>query len=384
MIKAVLSVAVLWAPLPLAAQELYRMPPGRVETRWASPENPAGEKGAGAKENAGRKGRPFVSIPAGGEAVLAEAQGTPGTVRRIWLSFGERTPRTLRGLRVQMFWDGAKAPAVDAPLGDFFGHMQGRMAPFESVFFSSPEGRSFVCTAPMPFRRSMRIVLRNESGRDMPNLYYDVDYTLGDAHPEDTLYFHAYFRRENPTTLQRDYEFLPLIRGRGRYLGVFFGVIADQKKYSFTWWGEGEVKIYLDGDREFPTLAGTGTEDYIGTAWGQGRYDQLHHGCHVADSEKMQYSFYRFHVPDPVYFYEEIRAAIQQIGYLNPRWMGLVHQLGTKLYRAGPGLQERGPLDEGLFERQDDWSSVAYFYLNRPENGLPPIPPFEERVRGLD
>lgn len=384
MTRAIFCVVVSCAALPLEAQELYRMPAGRVETRWASPENPAGTRGAGGKENAGRKGRPFINIPADGEAVLAEVRGTSGTVRRIWLTFGERTPRVLRGLRLQAFWDDAKTPAVDAPIGDFFGHMQGRMAPFESVFFSSPEGRSFVCTAPMPFRRSMRIVVRNESGRAVPNLYYDVDYTTGDAHPEDALYFHAYFRRENPTTLQKDYEFLPQIHGRGRFLGVFFGVIADQKKYSFTWWGEGEVKFYIDGDREFPTLAGTGTEDYIGTAWGQGRYDQLYHGCHVADSEKMQYSFYRFHVPDPVYFYEGIRGTIQQIGYLNPRWMGLVHQLGTKLYRAGPGLVERGVLQEGLFERQDDWSSVAYFYLNRAESGLPPIPPAGERVRGLE
>lgn len=384
MIRTVFFFSACLAALPAAAQDLYRMPPGRVETRWASPENPAGEKGAGAKENAGRKGRPFISIPAGGEAVLAEARGASGTVRRIWLTFGERSPLMLRGLRIQMFWDGAERPAVDAPIGDFFGHMQGRMAPFESALFSSPEGRSFVCTAPMPFRRSMRIVVRNETGREISGFYYDVDYTLGDAHPENALFFHAYFRRENPTTLQKDYEFLPLVRGRGRYLGVFFGVTADQKQYSFTWWGEGEAKIYLDGDRELPTLAGTGVEDYIGTAWGQGRFDHLHQGCHVADSEKMQFSFYRFHVPDPVYFYQEIRATIQQIGYLNPRWMGLVHQLGTKLYRAGPGLQERGPLEEGLFERQDDWSSVAYFYLDRPDNGLPPIPPVEERVRGLD
>jgi hypothetical protein len=372
------------AALPAAAQDLYRMPSGRVETRWASPENPLAEKGAGAKENAGRKGRPFISIPAGGEAVLAEARGTSGTLRRIWLSFGERSPRFLRGLRLQMFWDEARTPAVDAPLGDYFGHMMGRMAPFQSAFFSSPEGRSFVCHVPMPFRRAMRVVVRNESGRELPNLYYDIDYTLGDAHGEDVLYFHAHFRRENPTTLQKDYEFLPLVRGRGRFLGVFFGVIVDQKKYSFTWWGEGEAKIYLDGDRDYPTLVGTGTEDYIGTAWGQGRFDHLYQGCPVADSEKMQFSFYRFHVPDPIYFYEDIRATIQQIGYLNPRWMGLVHQLGTRLYKAGPGLVERGPLEEGLFERQDDWSSVAYFYLHAPENGLPPAPPVEERLRGLD
>lgn len=384
MTRFLLPVFLSCAPLPLAAQELYRMPAARVETRWASPENPLGEKGAGAKENAGRKGRPSIDIPAGGEATLAEARGTSGTVRRIWLSFGDRSPRRLRQLRIRMFWDGAAQAAVDAPLGDFFGHMQGRMAPFESAFFSSPEGRSFVCTVPMPFRRAMRIAVRNEGADDLKGFYYDVDYTAGDAHPEDMLYFHAYFRRENPTTLQKDYEFLPLVRGRGRFLGVFFGVTADRSKYSFTWWGEGEVKMYIDGDREHPTLAGTGTEDYISTAWGQGRYDQLYHGCPVADSEKMQFSFYRFHVPDPVYFYEDIRATIQQIGYLNPRWMGLVHQLGTRLYRAGPGLAERGALEEGLFERQDDWSSVAYFYLNRPENGLPPIPPAGERVRGIE
>lgn len=384
MIRSVAFAALWCAALPLAAQDLYRMPAGRVETRWASPENPAGEKGSGAKENAGRKGRPFINIPSGAEAVLAEVRGTSGAVRRIWLTFGDRTPRALRGLRLQMFWDGAKTPAVDAPIGDFFGHMQGRMAPFESAFFSSPEGRSFVCTVPMPFRRAMRISVLNETGAAVNNFYYDVDYTIGDNHPEDTLYFHAYFHRENPTTLQKDYEFLPLLRGRGRFLGVFFGVIADRKRYSFTWWGEGEVKMFIDGDREFPTLAGTGTEDYIGTAWGQGRYDHLLQGCHLADGDKMQYSFYRFHVPDPVYFYEEIRATIQQIGYLNPQWMGLVHQLGTKLYRAGPGLVERGPLDAGLFERQDDWSSVAFFYLNRPENGLPPIPPADARIRGLE
>jgi len=374
----------VFAASAAASDDLYRMPAARIETRWASPENPAGEKGAGAKDNGGRKGRPFIAIPAGAEAVLAEARNSSGTVRRIWLSFGERSPRNLRGLRLQMYWDGAPRPAVDAPLGDFFGHMMGRMAPFQSAFFSSPEGRSFVCHVPMPFRRGMRIVVRNETGRDLPNLYYDVDYTLGDPHPEDVLYFHAHFRRENPTALKKDYEFLPLVRGRGRFLGVFFGVAADQKKYSFTWWGEGEVKIYVDGDREYPTMAGTGTEDYIGTAWGQGRFDHLYQGCHLADTEKMQFAFYRLHVPDPVYFYQEIRATIQQIGYLNPRWMGLVHRLGTKLYRAGPGLEERGPLEEGLFERQDDWSSVAFFYLNAPESNLPPLMPAEERLRGIE
>src|SRR4029079_5990915 len=108
---------------------------------------------------------------------------------------------------------------------------------------------------------------------------------------------HAHFRRENPTTLQQDYELLPLVRGKGRFLGVNVGVQADKERYGTTWWGEGEVKVYLDGDTDLPTLCGTGTEDYIGTAWGQGRFAHLYQGCPVADGEAMAYCFYRYHIP---------------------------------------------------------------------------------------
>ena len=138
---------------------------------------------------------------------------------------------------------------MSAPVGDFFGVGLGRIVPFQSALFSSPEGRSFNASVPMPFRDGMRIVLTNESGANQPQVYYDVDYTLGDQHPADALYFHADFRRENPTKLQRDYEILPHVTGKGRYLGTNVGVIVDGQRYGQTWWGEGEVKIYLDGDQ---------------------------------------------------------------------------------------------------------------------------------------
>ena len=365
------------------AQALYTLP-DRMETRWASPENPTGARGAGGEANAGRKGSPFIAVPAGGRVVLAEASGTSGLVRRIWVTLSDRTPAMLRGIRIEMFWDGAGTPAVSAPLGDFFGHALGEMRPFQSALFSSPEGRSLVTIVPMPFRTGMRIVLTNETSTALEQLFYDVDYTVGDAVGADALYFHAVFRRERPTTIQRDYEILPHVTGRGRYVGATLGVIADTTRYGKSWWGEGEVKVYLDGDSARPTLNGTGTEDYIGTAYGQGPYAQAYQGCPLADEERFRYGFYRLHVPDAIYFRSQARVTIQQIGYYGTGEMGPLMTRGQPVMLAGAGPV---PMDltkpDQLFERQDDWSSVAYFYLDRPENGLPAIPPLADRVAGL-
>lgn len=366
----------------VSAQALYEMPEG-VETRWASPENPRGEKGRGAQAAGGRKGSPTIAIKAGASAVLAEAQGTPGVVRRMWMTIPDRGPQMLRGLRLDIYWDGAARPAVSAPLGDFFGVGLGQMAQFESALFSNPEGRSFNSVVPMPFKTGMKIVMTNESGRDLPELFYDIVYTLGDRHPAGTLYFHAHWRRENPTTLQRDYEILPRVEGRGRYLGTNVGVIVDRETYFNTWWGEGEVKIYLDGDTEFPTIAGTGTEDYIGTAWGQGRFAHLYQGSPVADEQNMRWCFYRYHVLDPVYFRRDVRVTMQQIGYLADHSRGGLMRTGRRLYRAGPGRVEKDLREDGKFERSDDWSSCAYFYLDRPENNLPPLEAADKRMAGL-
>jgi hypothetical protein len=295
----------------------------------------------------------------------------------------------LRGIRLEMFWDGAEKPAVSVPIGDFFCHGLGRMATFQNALFSSPEGRSFNCCVPMPFRNAMKVVVTNETSTDLPMFFYDIDYTVGDPHTKEMLYFHSHYRRENPTTMQRDFEFLPRVRGRGRFLGANVGVIADMETYDRFWWGEGEVKMYLDGDDEFPTLCGTGTEDYIGTGWGQGQYAQWYQGCQLADRPNMQFVFYRLHVPDPVYFHQDIRVTMQQIGCGGPGSARAFRKTGQTYYRNGPG---RTPIDlealgeddgVGLYEREDDWSCCAWFYMDRPENGLPDLPPLEERTAGL-
>lgn len=364
---------------------LFTIPEG-VATRWASPENPDAARGLSGKTNAGRKGTAWFPLKPGEQRVLAHASGTSGTVRRIWATINDRFPLMLRGLRLDFFWDGAKTPAVSVPFGDFFGIGLGRTARFESAAFASPEGRSFNSFLPMPFRREMRITVTNETDSELGYFFYDVNFTVGDRHPDNALYFHAHWRRENPTTLKNDYEFLPLVAGRGRFLGVNMGVTADRENYFTSWWGEGEVKIYLDGDSEYPTLCGTGTEDYIGTGWGQGRYSNLFTGCPVADHEKMQYCFYRYHIPDPVYFMKDIRATIQQIGCWSPGTTPLLHRKGKPVFAAGPGWKKldfdsTGSLEpHGLFERQDDWSSCAYFYLDRPESGLPPLSPLNDRL----
>ena len=227
----------------------------------------------------------------------------------------------------------------------------------------------------------------NESHVDIAMLFYDVDYTIGDRYGDDMLYFHAWFNRVNPTRPREDYVVLPRVPGRGRFLGVNIGVIADQKQYYESWWGEGEVKVYLDGDIANPTLCGTGSEDYAGSGWGLGAFSHLYQGCTYANSENLSYCFYRYHIPDPIYFHSDIRVTIQQLGCWGPNCIAEFREAKRPIYSA-----ERGtPVDwsdpklakYGIFERQDDVSSCAYFYLDRPEDDLPALMPAEERSRGL-
>jgi hypothetical protein len=368
--------------------DFFHHPSDSLQTRWASPENPRATPGAAATANAGRKGRPNLLLSAGEVVTLAEEDaGVAGTIRRIWVTISDRSPAMLRGLRVDFFWDGAATPAVSAPFGDFFGIGLGRTAAFDSALFASPEGRSFLCMIPMPFKNGMRLVLTNETESDLPMLFYDVNYTVGDTHGPDTLYFHAHWRRENQTTIQQDYAFLPSVTGRGRFLGVNFGVQANTEQYGRTWWGEGEVKFFLDGDTDHPTLCGTGTEDYIGTGWSQGQYAQQYQGCPVADGPALAYCFYRYHIPDPIWFHRSIRGTIQQIGHCGSEGREWLKEKGQPVYKAGPGLVPTDLETEGengmLFERQDDWSSCAYFYLDQPTNDLPPLSSIAERVAGI-
>jgi len=258
-------------------------------------------------------------------------------------------------------------------LGDFFGQALGKMKIFQNEYFSSPEGRSFNCIIPMPFRKGMKILVKNLTDEDIV-MFFDVDYTLGDRLDKNALYFHAFFNHQESTALKSDYEVIPKLRGSGRFLGVNISVIANRKEYLTTWWGEGEVKIYIDGDTDYPTLSGTGTEDYIGTGYGLGEYSNRYQGCTLADNKEMRYAFYRFHVPDAVLFYSDIRITIQQIGFTtDKKIMDELSKMKNPVIKTGP---EKIPIDFSvqhdyiMFERSDDYSSCAYFYLSLPENSL--------------
>lgn len=376
--------------------ELYRKPAG-VETRWASYENPTAGRGSGGQTNRGAKGYAFDHLPAGATVDLLNIAGS-GLITRIWLTVRDRSPQMLRALRIEMTWDGANTPAVSVPLGDFFGIGLGRRTPFENALFADPEGRSFNCFIPMPFRERARITLTNDSDTDLSHLFYDVDLLLGVSHPDDMLYFHAHWRRESPNTLGEDYLILPPVSGSGRFLGCNLGIMADPA-YETSWWGEGEVKAWLDGDDPWPTLCGTGTEDYIGTAWGQGAYVNRTQGCPIADRESRQWCFYRYHVDDPIYFDHDCRVAIQTIGGSSKEHVMALQEQGAALVPVSINtpmgqflrlMEQPQPVDLGAqpegwcnYFRQDDWSSTAYFYLDQPENGLDPLPAADIRSAGL-
>jgi hypothetical protein len=367
----------------------------QVEPRWFSFENISGAKGEAGKENNGAKGHPCDYIKPGESKTLLDMQEA-GIINRVWITINDRSPEMLRSLKLEMFWDNEIKPAVSVPLGDFFGVGLGQTASFENALFANPEGRSFNCFIPMPFKKAARIVITNESRKNLDMIFFDIDVQQLKSWDDDFLYFHAYWHRDTATTLARDYEIMPDVKGRGRFLGSNVGVICS-KSYKGFWWGEGEVKMYLDGDKDYPTMAGSGTEDYIGTAWGQGKFNQRYTGCLVADSEHDLWAFYRFHIPDPVYFKNQCRVAIQQIGGgpkaevkklldkgipLIPVTIHEIPILHPIYVRDSLNRLDNPALPEGWtnFYRSDDYSSVAYFYLNLPSDDLPELQDVGMRV----
>jgi hypothetical protein len=179
-------------------------------------------------------------------------------------------------------------------------------------------------------------------------LFYQIDYTLGDRHRKQLGRLHVLFRRENPTTLKQDFELLPKRAGSGRFIGSIIGIRALEDN----WWGEGEVKVYRDGDKEFPTICGTGSEDYVGLSWGIQQTPFLFNGCCL--NAKGFVTMYRWHLPDPLYWQKECRITIQQIGW-----------------------------KDGLYERQDDWCCASFWYEPAPSAPLPPLPSVSARTANL-
>lgn len=378
-----------------ASERIYSFD-NNATPRWSSPENRNGSKGAGGKENSTAKGHAYDAIKAGESYVLLETDG-PGAINRIWITINDRSPEMLRSLRIDMYWDGETKPAVSVPFGDFFGVGLGKTTVFQNALFASPEGRSFVSLIQMPFKKSAKVVVTNESDHELRNCFFDVDYYLMNNWNNDWLYFHAYWHRDTATKLTQDFELLPHVEGKGRYLGTNMGVNGNPL-YGKSWFGEGEVKIFLDGDKDYPTLNGTGTEDYIGTGWGQGKFINNYSGCTIANDSTLEWSFYRYHIPDPIYFKTDCKVVIQQIGgdgtenvmkfqQDNAPLIPVTTDTGKNIWHYSDKKVLK--LDSGMpkgwtnFYRSDDVSAVVYYYLDKPSDNMEPLQPVALRTAKL-
>lgn len=339
------------------------------EPRWINFENPMGEKGRGGIENNGAKGHAFEDVYAGEEKILCNFDGC-GIIRRIWITLTNRSPEILNNVYIKMFWDGSDTPQVYVPLGDFFCMGLGVMRSFENRFFSTAEGRSFLCTIPMPFRHNAKIVLINASQKKV-RLFYDIDLTIEDL-PDDTMYFNAYFSELCPNELEKDVEILTCNGVGGRFIGANIAVIPNDEQYHGLWWGEGEVKIYIDGDRQYATLVGTGAEDYVGSAWELGEFINQDQGC-VSQIDNAV-SMYRFHINDPIYFKDNIRVTLQAMGGGSSDTVkafakeNVPYSLVTfekdcfrRVYKQNISVEETGGYVN--FFRQDHYRTVAYYYV---------------------
>jgi hypothetical protein len=341
-----------------------------LDSRAVTFENPTGARGAGGQSHGGRKGAPSRRIEPGERVLLADLEG-PGTIRHIWMTFPPARPERMRALLVEVFYDGAAEPSISVPALDFFGLPHGRPAAYTSALLAAQEGRGFNSYLPLPFRRRVRIELTNHSARPTV-LYYQLDYTLEARLEADIGLLHVSFRRENPTTLKRDFAIAEGLRGPGRYLGCSVGIRTLPQKH-FGWYGEGELKIYRDGDGAHPTICGTGLEDYVGTAWGMGSHFALYGGVpldlRAPESGPIPdfVSFYRWHVVDPVIFQRDLRVTIQQIGYAAVP-LGTSEAEFESLERsnpaAGTGWLRDNPrvVAHGIAERVDDYCACAYVY----------------------
>ena len=335
-----------------------------AQSRSICPESFTGAKGMAARategtgKNAARElGRgwkvsPSVSIKAGETFTLADIEG-PGAIQHIWM-----TPAPLDKTRLyilRFYWDGETEPSIEAPMSDFFACGWGTFGQIDSLAVCVNPGSAFNCYWSMPFRRRARITMENLDAKDM-RLYYQVDYALTTV-PADAAYLHAQFRRTNPLKAKDVYTILDGVKGRGHYVGTYMA----WEVHSPGWWGEGEIKFYIDGDDEFPTLCGTGTEDYFCGSYNfENRATRLYQPFttpytglmpvlppDIAYVPGQRFGLYRWHIPDPIRFGKDLRVTIQALGWQSEgRYLPL----------------------------EDDISSVAFWYQTEPHAAFPPLP----------
>ncbi len=338
-----------------------------AETRSISPENLTGEKGqAGLSTNGpawhaardlgqGWKVSPFINVPAKATVTLGDIKGS-GAIQQIWM-----TPAPLDKTRfniLRFYWDGETSPSVEVPLGDFFACGWGEYCQINSQPVCVNPGSAFNCYWVMPFHKGATITLENLDDKPM-RLYYQINYTLAEV-PDDAAAFHAQFRRVPQVGERPEVTILDGVRGQGQYVGTY---LAWEVR-SPGWWGEGEIKFFLDGDERFPTICGTGTEDYFCGSYNfenraTKRYQTFstpHSGlAQVLPPDAIyqpgqRFGLYRWHVADPVRFKADLKVTIQTLG-----WMA---------DKSGRYL----PL-------KDDIASVAYWYQTEPHAPFPPLPP---------
>ncbi len=323
-----------------------------AKTFSISPENFTGEKGKGgmATEGTGKypardlgqgwKISPSVEIKAGETFVMADYTGM-GAIKHIWLT---HSAPSSRNLVIRFYWDNQEKPSIEVPLGDFFANANGEFRQLSSLAVCLNPRNGYNCYWEMPFKKGFKITLQNISAIDAV-LYYQID-AEEKLIDDESLYFHAQFRRVNPLPYKENYIILDNIKGNGQYVGTYLCWQVNNNG----WWGEGEIKFYLDGDKEFPTICGTGTEDYFCGAFnfdvnGYKEFTTLYSGMYKVDFTDQTYkanrrfNMYRWHITDPIYFKEDIRVTIQALGWRSEsRYLPL----------------------------QDDIASVAFFYLEKP------------------
>jgi len=337
-----------------------------ARSRSISPENFTGEKGKAAMATTngsawhaarelgqGWKVSPFVVVPAKTTFTLADIDGS-GCIHQIWMTPTGNFRRSI----LRFYWDNEQEPSIECPVGDFFACGWGKYAQINSLAVCVNPGSAFNCYWPMPFRTHARVTMENLDDREM-RLYYQINYEETSI-PRNTAYLHAQFRRESPLKQKGLYTLLDGVKGKGHYVGTYLA----WEVHSPGWWGEGEIKYYLDGDTEFPTIAGTGTEDYFCGSYnfdtkgpdGKNRYTTFstpYSGlAQVLPADKVyepgqRFGLYRWHITDPIRFQKDLKVTIQALGW-----------------------QSKGR----YLPLEDDIASVSYWYQTEPHAKFPTLP----------
>ena len=340
-----------------------------AKSRSISPENFSGEKGKGGMATTGTgtnasrdlgqgwKVSPSIMIKSKTTYTIAEMDG-PGSIQHIWMTPTGNWRYTI----IRIYWDDETTPSVEAPVGDFFCMGWGKYSPLQSLAVAVNPGSAFNCYWSMPFRKKCKITMENIADEDM-YLYYQIDYILTDL-PDDAAYFHAQFRRTNPLSYKQDYVLVDGIKGRGQYVGTYMAIGVTNNG----WWGEGEIKFFMDDDTKFPTICGTGTEDYFCGSYdfdtrkkndagvetvnytefcspytgmpqvirGDGHYDVM-----------QRFGLYRWHITDPIRFEKNLKVTIQSLGWRH---------------------------DGRYLPQQNDIASVVFWYQTEPHAPFPKLP----------